>query len=184
MSINYNIITSNWNRAVVQDERSFSIEMLRTAAGILNKSPIPEHQIVGAKLIEAIIELENVAEDNEGEDEFEDEPPDEFTDPIMGTIMIDPVRLPTSGQIVDRSTIARQLLSAQHDPFNRQPLTLDQVESQPEIKKQIQQWRQSQRQARNNKTNETEKESVNEKDNSEEINDSSEEQQMIVDETD
>ena len=40
--------------------------------------------------------------------DFEDEPPDEFADPIMGTLMSNPVRLPTSGQIVDRATIARQ----------------------------------------------------------------------------
>lgn len=57
---------------------------------------------------------------------FEEEPPDEFCDPIMGVPMDDPVRLPTSGQIVDRNTISRQLLTSPQDPFNRQPLTLDQ----------------------------------------------------------
>ena len=60
------------------------------------------------------------------ENDFEEEPPDELCDPIMGTLMENPVKLPTSGQIVDRTTIARQLLSAPMDPFNRQPLTLDQ----------------------------------------------------------
>jgi hypothetical protein len=43
----------------------------------------------------------------------------------MGVLMEDPVRLPTSGQIVCRNTIARQLLSSPIDPFNREPLTLD-----------------------------------------------------------
>merc|ERR1712083_1033797 len=52
--------------------------------------------------------------------------PDEFLCPIMSIIMMDPVLLPSSKQIVDRSTIARHLLSDQSDPFNRAPLTMDQ----------------------------------------------------------
>jgi ubiquitin conjugation factor E4 B len=40
----------------------------------------------------------------------------------MGTLIIDPVKLP-SGNIVDRSIITRHLLNSQTDPFNRQPLT-------------------------------------------------------------
>ena len=68
------------------------------------------------------------------ENDFEEEPPDELCDPIMGTLMENPVKLPTSGQIVDRTTIARQLLSAPMDPFNRQPLTLDQVIPLPDMK--------------------------------------------------
>ena len=36
--------------------------------------------------------------------------PAEFLDPLMGTVMKDPVLLPSSGNIVDRSTIARHLL--------------------------------------------------------------------------
>jgi hypothetical protein len=37
--------------------------------------------------------------------------PDEFLDPLLMTLMRDPVRLPTSGNIVDRSTIAQHLLN-------------------------------------------------------------------------
>lgn len=40
---------------------------------------------------------------------FEDAP-DDFCDPIMGELMEDPVRLPTSNKIVDRKTIYRHLL--------------------------------------------------------------------------
>lgn len=46
--------------------------------------------------------------------------PEEFLDPIMSTLMIDPVILPSSHVIVDRTTIARHLLSDQTDPFNRE----------------------------------------------------------------
>jgi len=36
--------------------------------------------------------------------------PEDFLDPIMGELMRDPVVLPSSGQIVDRATIARHIL--------------------------------------------------------------------------
>lgn len=44
----------------------------------------------------------------------------------MGTLILDPVRLP-SGNIVDRSIITRHLLNSQTDPFNRQPLTEEEL---------------------------------------------------------
>src|SRR5699024_10713483 len=50
--------------------------------------------------------------------------PDHFKDPLMDTIMDDPVILP-SGTVMDRSVIIRHLLNASTDPFNRQPLTED-----------------------------------------------------------
>ena len=39
-------------------------------------------------------------------------------------------------------------MTAPMDPFNRQPLTLDQVEPVPELKEQIQAWRRDQRKNR------------------------------------
>ena len=44
------------------------------------------------------------------EDEVLENAPEEFLDPLLGTFMHDPVLLPTSGQTVDRSTIARHIL--------------------------------------------------------------------------
>lgn len=49
----------------------------------------------------------------------DEEAPDDFWDPIMATIMDDPVTLPTSEVTVDRATIMRHLLSDPNDPFNR-----------------------------------------------------------------
>merc|ERR1712173_414473 len=66
--------------------------------------------------------------------------PDEFLCPIMSIVMMDPVLLPSSKQIVDRSTIARHLLSDQSDPFNRAPLTMDQVEPQTDLKQRVEEW--------------------------------------------
>lgn len=66
--------------------------------------------------------------------------PDEFLDPIMSTLMSDPVVLPSSKVTVDRTTIARHLLSDQSDPFNRSPLTMDQVKPDEELKAKIEEW--------------------------------------------
>lgn len=54
--------------------------------------------------------------------------PDEYTDALMGTLMQDPVILPSS-HVVDRSVIVRHLLNSATDPFSRQPLTMDQLVS-------------------------------------------------------
>ncbi|KAL6706155.1 Ubiquitin conjugation factor E4 [Coniothyrium glycines] len=67
--------------------------------------------------------------------------PDEYTDPIMATLMDDPVILPTSKQIVDRSTIQSHLLSDPHDPFNRSPLKIDDVLPNHALQAEIQRWK-------------------------------------------
>src|SRR5258706_3200976 len=48
-------------------------------------------------------------------------------DPIMYTLMLEPVLLPTSKVIVDMSSIKGHLLSDPIDPFNRLPLTVEDV---------------------------------------------------------
>lgn len=49
--------------------------------------------------------------------------------------------IPSSFQLtVDRQTIARHLLSDQIDPFNRQPLTMEEVVPNTELKARITGW--------------------------------------------
>lgn len=48
-------------------------------------------------------------------------------DPLMFTLMEDPVILPESKVTIDRGTITSHLLSDATDPFNRRPLSIDQV---------------------------------------------------------
>eukprot|EP00775_Hariotina_reticulata_P010984 gene10984-11139_t len=55
-----------------------------------------------------------------------DDIPDEFMDPITMEFMKQPVVLPDSQIVVDRSTVERHLLSSATDPFSRAPLTIDQ----------------------------------------------------------
>ena len=52
-----------------------------------------------------------------------DDAPEEFFDPITTILMEDPVLLPSSKTILDRSTIFTHLLSDPTDPFNRSNLT-------------------------------------------------------------
>lgn len=73
-------------------------------------------------------------------DELIQDAPDKFLDPILDTLMRDPVTLPTSGQIVDRSTISQHLLNDQTDPFNRKALSIDMVIPNIELKSEIDQW--------------------------------------------
>lgn len=49
-----------------------------------------------------------------------------LSDPLMFTLMRDPVTLP-SGAVVDLSTIKSHLLSDSSDPFTRKPLRLEEV---------------------------------------------------------
>jgi ubiquitin conjugation factor E4 B len=72
-----------------------------------------------------IVQLAEIAlEQDQKEDEELGELPEEFTDPVMFSLMEDPVVLP-SGVTVDMSTIRTHLLSDPHDPFNRQPLKIE-----------------------------------------------------------
>lgn len=50
-----------------------------------------------------------------------------FLDPLMYSLMDDPVILPSSRIAIDRATIRSHLLSDPHDPFNRVPLKIEDV---------------------------------------------------------
>lgn len=54
--------------------------------------------------------LQAIGRAQQEEEELLADAPDEFLDPIMGTLMKDPVKLPTSGNIVDRAIISRHIL--------------------------------------------------------------------------
>lgn len=72
--------------------------------------------------------------------------PDEFLDEIMSTFMSDPVILP-SGHFVDRSTITQHLLNDPIDPFNREPMTINDLKPAVDLKAKIDNWLQEKRAA-------------------------------------
>lgn len=126
------------------DGRSYSPELFEFAEQVLVR-------IGGGNLITDILEfsekVRQLANQKKIDEEALVDPPDEFLDPIMSTLMQDPVILPSSKTTVDRTTIARHFLSDQNDPFNRAPLTMDQVKPDVELKRRITEWMQEKRAA-------------------------------------
>lgn len=123
--------------AVSSDGRSYSSDLFSWTETVLIK-------VGRADLASSLAEMsERVAKSSSkqlAEEELLSGAPDEFLCPIMSILMTDPVTLPSSKQTVDRSTIARHLLSDQSDPFNRAPLTMDQVIPDLELKDKVARW--------------------------------------------
>ncbi|KAI6184021.1 CRE-UFD-2 protein [Aphelenchoides bicaudatus] len=71
--------------------------------------------------------------------------PEEFQDPILGTLMVDPVKLP-SGHVMDKKVIHRHLLSTKTNPFNRQEMTESDLVEDTELRERIQKWKAEQKQ--------------------------------------
>jgi ubiquitin conjugation factor E4 B len=116
----------NFILAVARDGRSYKPENFVAASKVLKshdlKSPdeLRKWDELQKKIAEAKVE-DDAAEEDLGEI------PEEFLDPLMYTMMEDPVILPTSRAIIDRSTIRSHLLSDPNDPFNRVPLKIEDV---------------------------------------------------------
>ncbi|KAM9630353.1 ubiquitin conjugation factor E4 B isoform 2-T2 [Morphnus guianensis] len=125
-------------KAIADDQRSYSKELFEEVISKMKKAGIKSTiAIEKFKLLAEKVE-EIVAKNARAEIDYSDAP-DEFRDPLMDTLMTDPVRLP-SGTIMDRSIILRHLLNSSTDPFNRQTLTENMLEPVPELKEQIHAW--------------------------------------------
>jgi ubiquitin conjugation factor E4 B len=130
----------NFHLAVARDGRSYKPYNFEHAAEIMSKTSLKSPEELAtwrklAKMIAKAYKLDQQAEQDLGEI------PDEFEDPILGTLMEDPVILPSSKQIVDRSTIKTHLLSDPIDPFNREPLKIEDVIEATELKEKVQNWK-------------------------------------------
>ena len=130
--------------AVARDGRSYKPANFDAAIRIITRHSLKSSEDIKkfAALKERFRiskELEDQADDELGEI------PDEFTDPIMATLMVDPVILPTSRQTVDRSTIRSHLLSDPTDLFNRQPLKIEDVIDNVELRERVHKWRDEKR---------------------------------------
>ncbi|XP_067873052.1 ubiquitin conjugation factor E4 B isoform X1 [Heterodontus francisci] len=125
-------------KAIADDQRSYSKELFDEViskmrkAGIKSTIAIEKFRLLAEK-VEEIVTKNARAEIDYGD------APDEFRDPLMDTLMNDPVKLP-SGTIMDRSVILRHLLNSPTDPFNRQHLTENMLEPVPELKEKIHAW--------------------------------------------
>ncbi|KAG6890617.1 hypothetical protein C0995_006593 [Termitomyces sp. Mi166 len=123
-------------RAVAGDARSFSREVFEKAANVAFRVSLKSSTEI-EQLMAFVTKVEEVKLALEADDEDLGEIPDEFQDSLMATIMRDPVRLPSSRAVVDRSTIKSHLLSDPTDPFNRSPLKIEDVIPDLELKARI-----------------------------------------------
>jgi len=138
----------NFLNKVSADDRSYSNDSLQKAIKILKDKHELKYDDVAERFVKIIHELETIVTENTDIADLIGTPPDEFLDPIMNTLMRDPVILPTSNTVVDRTTISRILLTDLKDPFNRKPLTIDQIITDTETKQKIDTWIQSKLQGR------------------------------------
>ncbi|WFD25906.1 RING-type E3 ubiquitin transferase [Malassezia nana] len=132
--------------AIARDGRSYRREIFSKAASIAQrfmlKSPVDIDTL--ADLVERVEQAKQADAD---EEEDLGEVPDEYLDPLLATIMRDPVRLPSSRAVVDRSTIKAHLLSDGTDPFNRMPLKLEDVQPDDALRAEIEAWVRARRSA-------------------------------------
>ncbi|CCK68727.1 ubiquitin-ubiquitin ligase UFD2 KNAG_0B02850 [Huiozyma naganishii CBS 8797] len=123
--------------AVARDTRSFNVDLFKKATIILGMKT----GLVTGEFCDQLVQFAQKAQEKKDEVAEEDleygDAPDEFLDPLMFTLMKDPVTLPASKVNIDRSTIKAHLLSDSTDPFNRMPLKLDDVIPNPELKEKI-----------------------------------------------
>lgn len=129
----------SFHLAVARDGRSYKPENFRIAAArIKHWGTRSSESLAEFKALADAIAVAHIA-DAQAEEDL-GEIPDELMDPIMGSLMVDPVILPGSKQIIDRSTIRQHLLSDPTDPFNRQPLRIEEVIPAEEKKREIEEF--------------------------------------------
>jgi ubiquitin conjugation factor E4 B len=132
----------NFVSAIAKDGRSYRPENFDEAARLLtNKisfSVTPEELSAWIALGERVAATKAAEEEEEAD---LGEIPDEYLDPLLADLMMDPVILPTSKITVDRATIRSHLLSEPRDPFNRSPLKIEEVVPNTELKKEIEEWK-------------------------------------------
>ena len=105
---------------IVKDERSYDHHCLQKAGRLLVK----HGKVASARNYEIMVrKLHEISESAQDIDELLTNPPDEFICPLSCDIMRDPILLPTSGNICERSWMQRVVLNDGMDPFNRKPLT-------------------------------------------------------------
>eukprot|EP00475_Leptophrys_vorax_P023220 TRINITY_DN3171_c0_g1_i1.p1 TRINITY_DN3171_c0_g1~~TRINITY_DN3171_c0_g1_i1.p1 ORF type:complete len:1000 (-),score=246.87 TRINITY_DN3171_c0_g1_i1:589-3549(-) len=126
-------------RNVVQDERSYKPEVFRRALRFFRKKAlIPSNDII--ELDQVVVDLEKLAGSVQDLESMLGEIPEKYLDPLMQSLMRDPVLLPSSKVPMERSVITRHLLNTPTDPFNRQPLKVEELLPAPELKKEIEDW--------------------------------------------
>lgn len=126
--------------SVATDGRSYKAENFSSAMTIMQRFALKSPDQL-QDWEELAVRIQTAKEEAELEEADLGEIPDEFLDPILATLMEDPVTLPNSKAVVDRSTIRSHLLSDPNDPFNRMPLKIEDVIPNEELRTKILTWK-------------------------------------------
>ena len=138
---------ANFIQAIAKDGRSYKPANFAKAMLPMRKHVLksPDELKAWEVLAESVAEAKTAEEEEEAD---LGDAPEEFLDPLMADLMTDPVLLPTSRTVLDRSTIRSHLLSDPMDPFNRAPLKIEDVVPDMELRGRIEKWKAEKRAAR------------------------------------
>ena len=130
---------------ILKDEAFYKYENFELAVKIknnLNKVKIdPETSIKFDNLVfNKLKKLTEISDKPKNVINYDDAP-EEFIDQITKELMEDPVILPTSNMSLDRQCIEYHILEYHNDPFNRKPLTKEELIPNIELKKRIEEYK-------------------------------------------
>ena len=120
----------------MNEEGTLNMAIFKKAAAICKSRNLLEYVVLASggdaqndqqRMQAFIAKLEAEGNRLQSLDELLDSAPDEFLDEMTNELMKDPVMLPNSKMILDRSTIERLLMEKPVDPYDRTPLSKDQL---------------------------------------------------------
>jgi len=128
---------------IVNRDAHFNMDNFSKAAKFLRK-----HQLMQAAQIDEfevkINTLNSQPMENQDIESMLGDIPEEYLDPIMQTLMRDPVIFTSKNTkqnfICDRKVIERHILNDPTNPFNREPLTMEELRPHHSLKKKIDEW--------------------------------------------
>ena len=129
--------------SIIEDDAYFSIELVDWLLEFFEKHPHMDEARF-AQLQEVVQTIHRYHKHyqvlNEHLQSVLEDAPEEFMDPLMFTVMQQPVILPSNNRC-DLSTVERQLaMSNPKDPFTREPITKEMIRPDEELKKRIHQY--------------------------------------------
>ncbi|KAF7490124.1 Ubiquitin conjugation factor E4 A [Sarcoptes scabiei] len=129
--------------AIGRDDRSYSPQLLIQAEQLLTTKL--GQPMLGQDMLVVDRSVKEMLQRYKNNEIPMEDIPEEFLDPLMNTLMSDPVILPNSHKVLDRATITRHLLRQvlsddRTDPYTRTPLTMDMLISDIELRKRIEEF--------------------------------------------
>ena len=129
--------------SIIEDDAYFSIELINWLVEFFEGHPNMDKARF-AQLREVVQMIHRYYDHyqvlNEYLQSVLEDAPDEFMDPLMCTVMQQPVILPSNNRC-DLSTVERQLaMNNPKDPFTREPITKEMIRPDEELKKRIHEY--------------------------------------------